>query len=102
MDSSDRFDTRKHGGSRPSSIFALDKIVLALGLGGVRYDGYVHASKKWNAFQMLRTKEETASFARSDPFLLEDQLTEGERAIRDGAAALAADKLGPPDRKGLS
>src|SRR5690606_2748961 len=30
-----------------------------------------------------------------DPFLLEDQLTEEERLVRDGAAAFAADKLAP-------
>ncbi len=36
-----------------------------------------------------------APFAWNDPFLLEDQLTEDERMIRDGAAAFAADKLAP-------
>jgi glutaryl-CoA dehydrogenase len=36
-----------------------------------------------------------ASFVWNDPFLLEDQLTEDERMIRDGAAAFAADKLAP-------
>ena len=36
-----------------------------------------------------------ASFVWDDPFLLEDQLSEDERAIRDGAAAFAADKLAP-------
>ncbi|MGB3390067.1 MAG: acyl-CoA dehydrogenase [Pseudaminobacter sp.] len=34
-------------------------------------------------------------FAWDDPFLLEDQLTEDERMIRDTAAAFAADKLAP-------
>ncbi len=34
-----------------------------------------------------------ANFVWDDPFLLEDQLTEDERAIRDGAAAFAADRL---------
>jgi len=38
---------------------------------------------------------ETASFVWDDPFLLEDQLTEDERMIRDAAAAFAADRLGP-------
>ena len=38
---------------------------------------------------------ETASFLWDDPFLLEDQLTEDERMIRDAAAAFAADRLGP-------
>ena len=38
---------------------------------------------------------EPASFVWSDPFLLEDQLTEDERMIRDAAAAFAADKLAP-------
>ncbi len=36
-----------------------------------------------------------ASFVWSDPFLLEDQLSEDERMLRDGAAAFAADKLAP-------
>ncbi len=36
-----------------------------------------------------------ASFVWNDPFLLEDQLTEDERMIRDAAAAFAADKLAP-------
>jgi len=34
-------------------------------------------------------------FNWSDPFLLDDQLTEDERMIRDTAAAFAADKLAP-------
>jgi glutaryl-CoA dehydrogenase len=36
-----------------------------------------------------------ASFVWSDPFLLEDQLSEDERMIRDAAAAFAADRLAP-------
>lgn len=36
-----------------------------------------------------------ASFVWDDPFLLEGQLTEDERMIRDAAAAFAADKLAP-------
>jgi glutaryl-CoA dehydrogenase len=36
-----------------------------------------------------------ASFNWEDPFLLDDQLTDEERMIRDAAAAFAADKLGP-------
>jgi len=36
-----------------------------------------------------------ASFVWNDPFLLEDQLGEDERMIRDAAAAFAADKLAP-------
>ena len=42
-------------------------------------------------------KIEAAEFAFSwdDPFLIEDQLTEEERMIRDTAAAFAADKLAP-------
>ena len=36
-----------------------------------------------------------ASFVWNDPFLIEDQLTEDERMIRDAAAAFAADKLAP-------
>ncbi|WP_186441380.1 acyl-CoA dehydrogenase [Aminobacter sp. J44] len=35
------------------------------------------------------------SFAWDDPFLLNDQLTEDERMIRDTAAAFAADRLAP-------
>ncbi len=34
-------------------------------------------------------------FAWDDPFLLDDQLTEDERLIRDSAAAFAAEKLAP-------
>ncbi|MER2536010.1 MAG: acyl-CoA dehydrogenase [Rhizobiaceae bacterium] len=36
-----------------------------------------------------------ASFVWSDPFLLEDQLSEDERMLRDAAAAFASDKLLP-------
>ena len=36
-----------------------------------------------------------ASFNWEDPFLLEDQLTEEERMLRDGAASYAQDKLQP-------
>ena len=32
-------------------------------------------------------------FSWEDPFLLDDQLTEDERMIRDSAAAFAAEKL---------
>ena len=35
------------------------------------------------------------AFVWDDPFLIEDQLTEDERMIRDAAAAFAADKLAP-------
>lgn len=35
------------------------------------------------------------TFVWDDPFLLEDQLSADERAIRDAAAAFAADKLAP-------
>jgi glutaryl-CoA dehydrogenase len=34
-------------------------------------------------------------FVWEDPFLLEDQLTEDERMVRDGAAAFCADRLAP-------
>ncbi|APH73216.1 acyl-CoA dehydrogenase [Aquibium oceanicum] len=40
-------------------------------------------------------KTTAASFVWNDPFLLEDQLSEDERMIRDAAAAFAADKLAP-------
>ncbi|WP_278876374.1 acyl-CoA dehydrogenase [Paracoccus yeei] len=36
-----------------------------------------------------------APFSWADPFLLEDQLTEEERMIRDSAAAFAAERLAP-------
>src|SRR3982751_2609805 len=35
------------------------------------------------------------AFVWNDPFLIEDQLAEDERMVRDGAAAFAADKLAP-------
>ncbi|TKB31579.1 MAG: acyl-CoA dehydrogenase, partial [Mesorhizobium sp.] len=35
------------------------------------------------------------TFVWDDPFLIEDQLSEDERMVRDGAAAFAADKLAP-------
>ncbi|MDX8432968.1 acyl-CoA dehydrogenase [Mesorhizobium abyssinicae] len=38
---------------------------------------------------------EKNSFVWNDPFLIEDQLSEDERMVRDGAAAFAADKLAP-------
>ncbi|MFD9902329.1 acyl-CoA dehydrogenase [Mesorhizobium sp. NPDC059025] len=38
---------------------------------------------------------EKNAFVWDDPFLIEDQLSEDERMIRDGAAAFAADKLAP-------
>jgi glutaryl-CoA dehydrogenase len=41
------------------------------------------------------SKPAGGSFVWADPFLLEDQLTEDERMVRDGAAAFAADKLAP-------
>ena len=49
------------------------------------------------ASQMPKTAKpgEGQPFVWADPFLLEDQLTEDERMIRDAAAAFAADKLAP-------
>jgi glutaryl-CoA dehydrogenase len=44
---------------------------------------------------MLTRTKEKAAFKWEDPFLLEDQLTEDERMVRDSAAAYAADKLAP-------
>ena len=35
------------------------------------------------------------AFVWEDPFLIEDQLSEEERMVRDGAAAFPADKLAP-------
>jgi glutaryl-CoA dehydrogenase len=40
-------------------------------------------------------KPDGQPFVWSDPFLIEDQLTEDERMVRDAAAAFAADKLAP-------
>lgn len=44
---------------------------------------------------MTETKSASAVFDWADPFLLEDQLEDDERMIRDSAAAYAADKLMP-------
>ncbi|MEL6216949.1 MAG: acyl-CoA dehydrogenase [Pseudomonadota bacterium] len=41
------------------------------------------------------SKPDTAQFDWSDPFLLEDQLTEEERMIRDSAAAYVEERLAP-------
>ncbi|TIV62860.1 MAG: acyl-CoA dehydrogenase, partial [Mesorhizobium sp.] len=38
---------------------------------------------------------EKNAFVWNDPFLIEDQLSEDERMVRDGAAAFAADRLAP-------
>jgi glutaryl-CoA dehydrogenase len=43
----------------------------------------------------MQHKSAPATFVWQDPFLLEDQLSEDERLIRDSAAAFAADKLAP-------
>ncbi len=43
----------------------------------------------------MTAKADAFNFVWNDPFLLEDQLSEDERAIRDAAAAFAADKLAP-------
>ncbi len=42
-----------------------------------------------------RTKPAKATFQWDDPFLLDDQLTEDERMIRDTARAYARNKLLP-------
>ena len=42
-----------------------------------------------------RPAKAAASFVWNDPFLIEDQLSEDERMVRDGAAAFCADKLAP-------
>src|SRR5437764_15425794 len=41
------------------------------------------------------SRAKAAAFVWEDPFLLEEQLTEDERAIRDTARAYAQDKLAP-------
>jgi glutaryl-CoA dehydrogenase len=43
----------------------------------------------------VESKIAAANFVWSDPFLIEDQLTEDERMIRDAAGSFAADKLAP-------
>jgi glutaryl-CoA dehydrogenase len=43
----------------------------------------------------VKSQSAKASFVWNDPFLLEDQLEEDERMIRDAAAAFAADRLAP-------
>ena len=45
--------------------------------------------------------KERAAFQWDDPFLLEDQLTEDERMIRDTARDYAQDKLAPRVDRGL-
>jgi len=40
-------------------------------------------------------KATSSNFVWDDPFLIEDQLVEDERMVRDAAAAFAADKLAP-------
>jgi glutaryl-CoA dehydrogenase len=42
-----------------------------------------------------KTAKAAASFVWEDPFLLDDQLSDEERMIRDSAAAFAAEKLAP-------
>src|SRR5438552_18298257 len=43
----------------------------------------------------LKTKPKKAEFAWHDPLLLEAQLTEAERMVRDAARAFAQEKLQP-------
>ncbi len=60
------------------------------------------ASKRTLGFHVMSARPESvdrpagsAAFSWSDPFLIDDQLAEDERMIRDAAAAFAADKLAP-------
>ena len=48
-----------------------------------------------SARPQTKDKPSTAAFQWDDPFLLDDQLTEDERMIRDTARAYAQDKLMP-------
>ncbi len=50
-----------------------------------------------NAPATIKAKDapDMGKFDWADPFLLEDQLTEDERMLRDAAAAFSADKLAP-------
>src|SRR5882672_72479 len=43
----------------------------------------------------LKTKPKKAEFSWSDPLLLDSQLTEQERMVRDAARAFAQEKLQP-------
>ncbi len=45
--------------------------------------------------QKSAAKSSKSNFVWDDPFLMEEQLTDEERMIRDAAAAFAADKLAP-------
>ncbi|WP_336067601.1 acyl-CoA dehydrogenase [Nitratireductor rhodophyticola] len=45
--------------------------------------------------QKSAAKSSRSTFVWDDPFLMEEQLTDEERMIRDAAAAFAADKLAP-------
>ncbi len=45
--------------------------------------------------QKSAAKSSKSTFVWDDPFLMEEQLTDEERMIRDAAAAFAADKLSP-------
>ncbi|WP_295809899.1 acyl-CoA dehydrogenase [uncultured Nitratireductor sp.] len=45
--------------------------------------------------QKSAAKSSRSTFVWDDPFLMEEQLTDEERMIRDAAAAFAADKLSP-------
>lgn len=45
--------------------------------------------------QKSAAKSSKSTFVWDDPFLMEEQLTDEERMIRDAAAAFAADKLAP-------
>ena len=47
--------------------------------------------REWKA----KERPDLGSFEWSDPFLLDDQLSEDERMIRESAAAFAADRLAP-------
>jgi glutaryl-CoA dehydrogenase len=42
-----------------------------------------------------RAHDATGTFVWDDPFLLDGQLSEDERMMRDAAAAFAAEKLAP-------
>ena len=50
-----------------------------------------------NVTREIKAKDapDMGAFDWADPFYLEDQLSDDERALRDGAAAFAADKLAP-------
>ncbi len=53
------------------------------------------ADQRWKPSMNAEVKVAASNFVWDDPFLMEDQLSEDERMVRDAAAAFASDKLAP-------